>query len=270
MKKIIFGLFALLMMASCAPKNITYMRGFENNQLADVRPAVYLTAQPQDKLTIYVSSKDPALAEIFNLMSTNRTIGSGSSASTGVRSGGTGSSLSYTVNSEGYIDFPVLGPVKVEGMTRQEIAEMFQRRLVSERLLTDAIVTVEFTNATVTVLGDVGGPGEYRIENDQMTIWQAIARAGDLSITGMRTNVLVVREENGKDRAYRLDLTDTEGTMQSPAYYLRQNDIVYVEPNNMKKRSANVNGNNVLSVPFWMSAISFLSSMTLLVINLTK
>ena len=86
----------------------------------------------------------------------------------------------------------------------------------------------------------------------------------------MRNNVLVVREENGEDRAYRLDLTDTEATMQSPAYYLQQNDIVYVEPNDMKKRQANVNGNNVLSAPFWISTASFVASIAVLISNAIK
>ncbi len=147
---------------------------------------------------------------------------------------------------------------------------MLQKRLVSEKLLTDAIVTVEFLNATVSVLGDVSSPGEYVIDKENLTIWQAIAKAGDLNITGKRNNVLVVREENGQDRAYRIDLTDTEAAMQSPAYYLQQNDIVYVEPNDMKKRNAVVNGNNVLTVSFWMSAASFVASMAILVTNLIK
>ncbi len=262
---------AAVALASCTPKNITYMQEFDNNEIAKVRAQQRLTAQPDDKIAIYVSSKDASLAEVFNLMTNQRTMTNHTSATAGPgasQSTSNNSTLAYTVNSDGYIDFPIIGKIKVAGLTRQEIAETIQSRLVNERLLTDAIVTVDFMNATISVLGDVKNPGEYLIDKDDITIWQAIAKAGDLNITGMRTNVLVVREENGQDKAYRLDLTNTEATMDSPAYYLQQNDIVYVEPNDMKKRSANVNGNNVLSVPFWISAASFLTSVAVLITNL--
>lgn len=278
MKRIINYLLIVVAvcLASCTPKNIVYMQDFDANDIAKVRAQQRLTAQPDDRIAIYVSSKDPSLAEVFNLMTSNRTVTGRSSASSGpgitTSSTGTGSNntLTYTVLTDGTIDFPILGRIKVAGKTRQEIAELIQKRLVSEKLLTDAIVTVDFTNATISVLGDVRSPGEYLIDKDNLTIWQAIAKAGDLNITGLRTNVLVVREENGQDKAYRLDLTNTETTMMSPAYYLQQNDIVYIEPNDMKKRTANVNGNNVLSVPFWMSAASFVTSMAVLIYNLVK
>ncbi len=266
-------LCAIVMFSACTPKNITYMQGFDNGDIAKVRAQQRLTAQADDKIGIYVSSKDPSLAEVFNLLSTSRMINSSNANSNGmvgVRSSGGNNTLAYTVNDRGDIEFPILGYIHVAGLTRQEIAELLQKRLVSEKLLTDAIVTVEFLNATVSVLGDVSSPGEYVIDKENLTIWQAIAKAGDLNITGKRNNVLVVREENGQDRAYRIDLTDTEAAMQSPAYYLQQNDIVYVEPNDMKKRNAVVNGNNVLTVSFWMSAASFVASMAILVTNLIK
>ncbi|MBD5283857.1 MAG: polysaccharide export protein [Bacteroides sp.] len=250
------------------------MQEFNNNDIAKVRSQQRLTAQPDDRIAIYVSSKDPSLAEVFNLMTNQRTITTRSSAQSGPgasqSSGGNNNTLTYTVNPQGDIEFPILGKVHIAGLTRQEIADAIQNRLVSQRLLTDAIVTVDFMNATISVLGDVKTPGEYLIDKDNLNIWQAIAKAGDLNITGLRNNVLVVREENGEDRAYRLDLTDTEATMQSPAYYLQQNDIVYVEPNDMKKRQANVNGNNVLSAPFWISTASFVASIAVLISNAIK
>ena len=98
-----------------------------------------------------------------------------------------------------------------------------------------------------------------------MNILQALSKAGDLQITGQRKNVLVVREENGKDVAYRVDLTDTKALMESPAFHLQQNDVIYVEPNNMAKRQSQVNGNNLLTPGFWMSIASFLASMSVLI-----
>ncbi|MDE7144300.1 MAG: polysaccharide export protein, partial [Muribaculaceae bacterium] len=141
------------------------------------------------------------------------------------------------------------------------------QRLTAENLLKDPIVIVEFLNATVSLLGDVSSPGEYPIDRDNMTILQALGKAGDLQITGMRQNVLVVREENGKDVAYRLDLTDTETLMTSPAFYVQQNDVIYVEPNDTKKRQSTANGNTFLTPGFWLSIISFLTSMVVLILR---
>ena len=161
----------------------------------------------------------------------------------------------------------MLGEIKVAGMSRHDIAKLIQNELRSSEQLKDAVVTVDFLNATVSVLGDVNRPGEYPIDRDDMNVLQAISKAGDLNITGDRKNVLVVREENGKDVAYRLDLTNTASLMQSPAFYLQQNDVVYVEPNNVKKRQATVNGNTVLTPSFWLSVASFLTTIVVLIIK---
>ena len=132
-------------------------------------------------------------------------------------------------------------------------------------MLKDPTVTVEFLNATISVLGDVRNPGEYAIDRENLNIIQAISKAGDLNITGQRENVLVVREENGQDRAYRVDLTNTAELMQSPAYYLQQNDIVYVEPNDMKKRESINNANTILTPTFWLSVASFATTIAVLI-----
>jgi polysaccharide export outer membrane protein len=126
-------------------------------------------------------------------------------------------------------------------------------------------VTVEFLNASVYVLGDVGSPGEYAIDKESLNIVQAISLAGDLTITGQRENVLVVREENGQNRAYRVNLTDKANLLQSPVYYLQQNDVVYVEPNDMQKRNASNNGNTLMTPSFWMSVVTFLTALGALI-----
>ncbi|MCM1484300.1 MAG: polysaccharide biosynthesis/export family protein [Muribaculaceae bacterium] len=252
-----------MLAASCStPKDITYMQGFSNGMAQEVRAQSRITVQPDDRLGIYVSSNNPDLAQVFNLAIPQQRIGQSASASSNNMA-----SAAYTVTPDGYINYPILGEIRVLGLTRHEVASMIQDKLVSGKHLNDAVVTVDFLNATVSVLGDVNSPGEYPIDKDDMNVLQVISKAGDLNITGERTNVLVVREEGGRDVAYRLDLTDTESLMQSPAFYLRQNDIVYIEPNNVKKRQATVNGNTVLTPSFWLSVASFLTTIAVLIIK---
>jgi polysaccharide export outer membrane protein len=247
------------------------MQGFENGQQVSVVDAgKRITIKPNDKLTVLVSAKDPVLAEVFNLAVSQRQIGQNlSGASTGVHrtSSSNAQTAYYTVNPEGEINFPVIGYIKVAGMHREELARYIEKRLADENLLKDAVVTVEFQNATFSILGDVKTPGEYAIDRDDLNIIQAISKAGDLDITGMRKNVLVVRKENGVETAYRLDLTDTKSIFDSPVYHLQQDDIVYVEPNAVKKRQSTPNGNNVLTPSFWISIASFLVTVAVLIVK---
>lgn len=264
MKKIIRAFAFLLVcitMASCGvPKNVTYMKNFQNGQTETVVPPVRITVQPDDKLAIIVTSKDPELAATFNLTVAQYRIGTGATGATAESK-----AASYTVDPNGNIDFPLIGNIHVGGLNRYGVAELIKREILSRELVKDPVVTVEFLNAKISVLGDVQKPGEYEIDKDNMTILQAISKAGDLNITGLRDNVLVVREENGKDVAYRVDLTDTKQLMSSPAYYLRQNDVVYVEPNNTKKRQATETANVFYNPSIWVSVASVLTSIAVII-----
>lgn len=247
---------------SCStPKDIAYMQGFGDEAVQAVMEQRRITVQPDDRLSIIVNSKDPALAEIFNLAVAQHRIGQTSTIS----STNNGQTSAYTVDPDGNIQFPVIGEIHVGGLQRAGVAEKIKDELVKTDMLKDPTVTVEFLNATISVLGDVKSPGEYPIDRDDLNIIQALSKAGDLNITGMRGNVLVVREEDGRNRAYRLDLTDTQSLMTSPAYYLQQNDIVYVEPNDMKKRQATNNANTILTPTFWMSVASLLTTIGVLI-----
>ncbi|MDE7026084.1 MAG: polysaccharide export protein [Paramuribaculum sp.] len=257
-------LTAVALLASCsAPKIITYVQGFEQGDTQVVNAQYRMTLQPEDKLSIVVSSKDPELAQVFNLTVAQLRAGQ----STGASSSGSNGVSAFTVSPNGDIVYPILGKLHVAGLTRMEVAKMIEDRLLNEGYLKDPVVTVEFLNATVSVLGEVSSPGEYPITRDNMTLLQAISKAGDLKITGMRKNVLVMREENGKEVAYRVDLTDTKALMESPAYYLQQNDVVYVEPNDMTKRQSVVNGTSVLTPSFWISIASFLITLTAILVK---
>jgi polysaccharide export outer membrane protein len=258
---------AIALLSSCStPKDITYMQGFENGQqIAVVDSNKRISIKPNDKITILVSAKDPVLADVFNLAISQRQVGQNlSSASTGVRRTSTANAQTayYNVTPEGEINFPVIGYIKVAGMER-----FIYNRLSDENLLKDAVVSVEFQNATVSILGDVNAPGEYAIDRDDLNLIQAISKAGDLQITGMRKNVLVVRKDNGIEKAYRVDLTDTQSLFNSPVYHLQQDDIVYVEPNTIKKRQSTPNGNSVLTPSFWLSIASFITTVAVLVVQ---
>ena len=155
----------------------------------------------------------------------------------GSGTGGTGGSSqgvsAYTVDTNGEIDFPVLGKLYVAGMKREEIAEFIKDELIKDNLVKDPIVTVEFVNLCVSVLGEVNSPGRFSIDRDRLTVLDALSMAGDLTIYGNRTKVMVLRQEGGVQRVYGIDLTSGADVYDSPAYYLQQNDVVYVEPNSM-------------------------------------
>lgn len=263
MKQFRIILFAAVcaLLASCSvPKNITYMQGFENGQTEQLAPPVRITVQPDDKLAIVVTSKDPELAVAFNLAIAQYRIGMGSSGSMSESK-----AAAFTVDPNGDIDFPLIGKLHVQGLNRYGVAELIKREILSRELVMDPIVTVEYLNARISVLGDVNKPGQYAIERDNMTLIQALSLAGDLRITGMRDNVLVVREEDGKDVAYRVNLTDTKSLMESPAYYLRQNDIIYVEPNPVRKRQATETGNIFYQPTVWASMASVVASVLVVI-----
>lgn len=253
---------AALLVSSCStPKDITYMQGVEDGQTQAVKVERRLTIQPDDRLAIVVTSKDPALAEVFNLSVSQYRIGMSTANTSDSRT------AAFTVAPDGTIEYPILGALQVAGLSRKQVASLIQHELIERNLLKDPTVTVEFLNATVAVLGDVKTPGEYTIDRDNLTILQALSKAGDLNITGMRQNVLVMREVDGKDMAYRLDLTNVESLMSSPAYYVQQNDVIYVEPNSMRKRQATESGNTVLTPSFWISVGSLLTTITALIIR---
>lgn len=255
-------------MASCStPKDITYFQDYENQQAHMAALATPITAQPDDKLSIVVVTDNPALTEQLNLATYSHRIGRSQSLNSSLSTITESQSISfYTVDSRGYIDFPLLGEIYVEGMTREEIAKHITELLKKTETAKNPVVIVEFGNVCVTIAGEVGRPGRYNLQRDYTPITQILGEAGDLTIQGRRDNVLVVRQSaDGKLTSYRIDLTDGESLMQSPVYYVRQNDYIYVEPNNMKKRSATVNGNNVLSASFWVSVASLMTSVAVLI-----
>lgn len=253
-------LTALALMSSCATPNVAYLSEVNTGMVENVAKPIDIRVLPADKISILVNSKDPLLMNLFNLPVLSRQIGTTGSYSGYGISG-------YTVNKDGDIDFPVLGKVHVGGMTREEISISIKEQLISNNLVKDPVVTVEFMNLSISVLGEVAKPGRYDIDRDRLTLLDALGMAGDLTIYGKRDNVLVQREENGGKAIYRVDLNSGRDLYSSPAFYLQQNDIIYVEPNDVKARQSTVNGNNVRSTSFWISLASLLASITMLIIK---
>ena len=220
--------------------------------------------QPNDKVTILVSTTDARLNSLYNLPVARVSLGD---AGGGSSMSGDGNVSPYTIDSQGNINFPVLGKLHIAGMTREELAEYIRRELISRDLAKNPIVTVDYLNLSVSVLGEVGGPGRYPITRDDFTILDALSAAGDLTIYGKRDNIRVLREENGVQKVYTLDISSGKDLTKSPVYYLQQNDVVYVEPNATKARTASPNGNSPLTPAFWMSVASFAMTVALLIIK---
>lgn len=260
-------LWAVWGLVACStPARITYfqdLRPGESEQ--QVVAATEIKVRPGDKLSIIVNSRDPQLTQLFNLPYVTQQIGRGST-STSSSSNATSQGVSgYTVDEEGRIDFPVLGKIEIAGKNREEIAAFIKEELLAKNLVKDPVVTVEYMNLCISVLGEVASPGRYSIDRDKVTLLDAISMAGDLTIYGKREKVLVLREENGVQRVYGVNLCSADHLYTSPVYYLRQNDVVYVEPNNVRARQATVNGNNVRSTSFWISLASLLTTIAVLV-----
>ena len=258
----LFGV--LLLFWSCkTPEQISYFQdlrpGVSENEIINPRD---IKVRVEDKLSIIVNSRDPQLTTMFNLPYITQSVGlqsNSNSQSHGISG--------YTVRKDGTIDFPVLGSLKVIGMTREEIAAMIKKELINRNQLKDPVVTVEFLNLTYSVLGEVASPGRYSIEKDKVTILDAISEAGDLTIFGKRENIMVLRNENGVQRVYDVNLCSGNDIYNSPVYYLQQDDVVYVEPNDVKARQSTVNGNTIFTPSFWLSVLSLATTITVLIVK---
>ena len=251
---------ALLIATSCGtPKNVAYFQDLNNNPdtVITLQNRV-ITVKPTDKIYIGVKSKDQQISQLFNLT------GSNSSSSSNVSK----DAYYYTVDSKGNIDFPVLGTVHVANLSREQVAEKIKKALIDASLVKDPVVTVGLSNLHYSVMGEVNHPGQFAIEDEKVTILDAISNAGDLTITGVRDDVMVLRQENGHQKIYKINLCSGKDVFSSPVYYLQQNDVVYVSPNDTKKRTSTVNGTTIPSTGFWLSVSSLaVTILTFLKVN---
>ena len=246
-----------LVMASCStPRNFNYLQDLSNGQQIEMKTNGIIKLQAGDEINITVKSKDPVMSALFNK-------GLSTQLNSGV-AGGTPYITGYTIAPDGTIDFPVIDKIKLAGLTRQEAEQALQQKLREDQLK-DAIVTIEFKNLTYTVMGEVNRPGVYPIEKDALTLTEALGQAGDLGVYGKRDSVMVIRTEGIKKKAYVLSMNSAKDLFTSEAYYIQQGDIVYVKANNVKARQSTANGNETRSISFWMSIVSVLTTVAILI-----
>ena len=229
------GIFAALFSASCVSgKKITYYQNMETLELEAQAAKAGLEIKPNDLLVISVAAENVESVQPFNLP----VIGMPSTGDA-TRVGGQPQLQTYLVNNEGEIQFPVLGTLDVAGLTRRQLSELLEEKI--SKYVQNPIVNTRIANFQVTVLGEVNQPGTFSIPDEYLSLNKALGFAGDLTIYGKRKNVLIIREtEEGKIYKY-VDLTDAS-LLNSPYYYLQQNDVVYVEPTTSKRQSRSLLG----------------------------
>ena len=264
---------ALVALASCAtPKNIAYFQDANNGSTITVEQVQPIRIKPADQISVIVNALDPNVTAMFNLPYYTNRIGETqsltSSAGTTTSFSSANSISGYTVGPDGCIDFPVIGKIQLAGKTRQEATEYIKELLIASRQIKDPVVTVEFMNLGFSVLGEVARPGRFKIDRDYFTVLDAIGLAGDLTINGQREDITVLRQDGEDQHIYKLNLLRTRQLYTSPAYYVQQGDVIYVTPNDRRRRDSTVNGNNVRSSSFWLSLASLGTSIALLVLRL--
>lgn len=235
----------VFLLASCkSPEKVIYLQDVDILSQSNVTNDYELKIKKDDLLSIVVTSRNPELVKIFNMPTVGYGV-TGSSVSGGQRV------LPYTVDVDGCIKFPILGKIKVEGMTRNQLVEYIEKSLIEGEYVKDPVVTVQFLNFKVSVLGEVKNPGCYEINSERFTLLDAISKAGDLTIYGKRDKVAVIREIDGKRTVLYHDLRSSE-IFNSPCFYLQQNDVVYVEPNKARSTQRGIFSNASL----WISIVS--------------
>lgn len=249
--KILLMIIILVLGSSCASrKDIVYFQNMEQRQAVMDKITYSFKIQPNDLLSIVVSAYDLNAVRPFNLVSEARP----STDITGVTYNNT-QQQGYLTADDGTIDFPVLGRIKVEGLTRTQLSELLVTKI--SEYVKDPIVTIRIVNFKVSVLGEVTRPGTYNVDGERLTLPEALGLAGDMTIFGRRDNILIIRDNGGTKEYKYLDLRDAE-ILNSPYYYLKQNDVIYVEPNNAQVQSSSFNRNSTIYISIASLLISVL------------
>ncbi len=265
MKKLLipFVLMAMILfVGSCSSsKQVAYFQNIDSISLTASKGLYEAKIMPKDELTITVVTTNPQASTPFNL-SVSSTIGTSGQLSTGA-----GSLQTYLVDNNGNINFPVLGQIHVGGLTKNECEEKIKNGVKPYLASTEnPIVTVRMSSYRVTVVGEVGKPSVIPVSTEKMSVIEALAQAGDLTIYGKRGNVLLIREDaTGEKKAHRINLNDAN-LFNSPYYYLQQNDIIYVEPNKTIAKNSDIGSSTTL----WISFIGIITSVASLVVNIVR
>lgn len=258
-------IWLVLFMGACsAPKDVVYFQGIDTltfERMSQMSQVYISRICPDDLLAITVTAWDPTVVTPFN----PPVYAFGTQGETTAVS--STQLATYLVGQEGTINFPVLGKIEVAGLTKQQLSEKMQEMI--SPYVKDALVNVQIVNYKITVMGEIARPGTIAVKNDRISILDAIGQSGDLTINANRTNILVIRDNNGEKEFGRLDITQPD-FFASPYYYLRQNDVVYVEPNHAKQRNARYSQAQQYNVTVFSSILSAVSVITTVILAITK
>ena len=263
LKKLLLFVVASALLAGCTSyKNVPYMQNPEVvNSYREDLPLYDAKIMPKDLLSITVNTSDPQAAAPFNLTVQTPL----NAALTNINTTTQPTLQQYLVNNKGEIDFPVIGRLKVGGLTKNEAEDLIREQL-QPYLKESPIVTVRMANYKISVLGEVNRPGTFTVGNEKVNILEALAMAGDMTVYGVRDNVKLIREDaKGKREIINLNLNNAE-LVVSPYYYLRQNDIIYVTPNKTKAKNSDIGS----STSIWISATSILVSLASLLATISE
>lgn len=257
MKKIILSsLLAGILLTSCASReSIVYYQNIDDANISTKK--FETTIKPDDLLMIIVSAQDPLAAQPYNL-TTNMSVDPVNQAG-----GGQMTQQLYLVDSNGTIDFPGLGKLNVGNKTKDAVVQELQTKI--SKYIKNPIINLRLMNFEVTVSGEVKNPGKHKISSERITLPEALALSGDLTIYGKRNNILVIREEADGQKQYRVDITKSD-FISSDFYYLKQNDVIYVEPNKVAVNSSAVGPN----ISIYLSAVSLLITTVAIILTNTK
>ena len=254
----LLGLNLLLITACADKKQIAYYQNINQVATQETTNNFESKIQPDDLLMIVVSTPDPEAAAPFNLETISVPTAIGQTAQAQRQQ------QLYLVDANGLIQFPVLGEIKTGGQTKSEVINIIKSKL--KKYINDAIVNMRIVNFKVTVQGEVARPGSFTIASERITLPEALSLAGDLTIYGKRDNIILVREVNNKKTFNRIDITKAD-FINSPYYYLSQNDLLYVEPNKAKSRTSTGFTQNG---PIWIAIASLISSVVLSIFIINK
>lgn len=260
--KIFFTIAVMALLASCrSNRNMVYFQDIDNNP--EVLDSLYrdysVKIKPTDELLITVWSEVAEATLIYNLPQVSFAEVGDDAVAVNQKI------LSYVVDNEGFINFPLVGKLKVEGLTTGEVSELLTKEISKD--VKDPYVRVQLAKFRVNVMGEVAKPGMQEVKTERYSILDALGAAGDLTQYGRRNDVLLIREENGNRTYHRLDLTSAD-LLSSPYFYLQQNDVVYVAPNDIRQSNAEYNQNNSYKVQVISTAISAVSVIASLIIAL--
>lgn len=270
-KKTAFFLFMIALLTGCnAYQNVAYLQqaGTQAVLSDSVKtPVPEPIIKVGDVLMITVNTNNPEVSVPFNIP----LIPSSYEAARSYKVGG-GTNLSYglsmqnfLVDTEGNINYPVIGKLMVAGMTKKQLSETIKNSIYPQYITEEPIVLIRYGNFKIAVLGEVMRPGSFVIDNEKVSILEALALAGDMTIYGRRESLLLVRENNGGRETIRIDIRD-KNLVHSPYFYLQQNDVLYVEPNNSRARASGISSAESLSI----SVVGTLISIATLIINILK